>query len=151
MFTPSHYVAYKCYKMHLGLKNVLLDSILCSKSLELLVFSSCKMLWRKVTMVLRPFTRHNFKNSAIYDSCKFLLSKTTNINIRDHRKYQYSKNWGKKVVRYLLAKVWSQWLVLLEMNWYILLKCLVCAKAHSSFVLKHITSMLNYLGSGVLK
>ncbi len=34
---------------------------LCSNSLELLVFfSSCKMLWQMVTMVLRPFTRCNF-------------------------------------------------------------------------------------------
>ena len=28
-------------------------------------------------MVLRPFTRHNFKNSAVYSSCECLLSKAT--------------------------------------------------------------------------
>ncbi len=28
-------------------------------------------------MVLRPFTRHNFKNSAINSSCECLLSKAT--------------------------------------------------------------------------
>ncbi len=60
---------------HYVLKNLLLDSALCSNSLELHVvvvvvavcflFSSPKMLWRKVTMVLRPFTRHSFKNSAV--------------------------------------------------------------------------------------
>ena len=49
----------KCHKMQLGLKSLLLDSTLCSNSLELLVFSSRTMLWRKVTMVLRPFTRCN--------------------------------------------------------------------------------------------
>ncbi len=29
-------------------------------------FSSPRMLRRKVTMEFRPFTRHNFKNSAVY-------------------------------------------------------------------------------------
>ncbi len=28
-------------------------------------------------MVLRPFTKHNFKNSTIYSSCEYLLSKAT--------------------------------------------------------------------------
>ena len=28
-------------------------------------------------MVLRPFTRHNFKNSAVYSSCECLLSEAT--------------------------------------------------------------------------
>ena len=32
------------------------------------------MLPRKVTMVLSPFTRHSFKNSAVYSSCECLLS-----------------------------------------------------------------------------
>ncbi len=43
----------------LGLKNLLLDSTLCSNSLELLIFLRRKMLWRMVTMVLKPFTRCN--------------------------------------------------------------------------------------------
>ncbi len=28
-------------------------------------------------MLLRPFTRHNFKNSVVYSSCECLLSKAT--------------------------------------------------------------------------
>ncbi len=28
-------------------------------------------------MVLRPFTRRNFKNSAVYSSCECLLSRAT--------------------------------------------------------------------------
>ncbi len=28
-------------------------------------------------MVLRPFTRHNFKNSAVYSNCGCLLSEAT--------------------------------------------------------------------------
>ncbi len=35
------------------------------------------MLWRKVTLVLRPFTRHNFKNLVVYSNCERLLSKAT--------------------------------------------------------------------------
>ena len=55
---PGSFIVYvfvvsECHKMHLGFK----DSTLCSKSLELLVFSSRKMLWGMVTMILRPFTR----------------------------------------------------------------------------------------------
>ncbi len=58
--------------IYLGLKNLQLHSTLCSNSLELLVFSSRK---QKVTMVLRPFTKHNFKKSVVYSSCECLLSK----------------------------------------------------------------------------
>ncbi len=54
---------------------------LCSNSLELLVvvFSSSKMLWRKVTMVLRPFTmlQWNTVEMPHLVSCECLLSKAT--------------------------------------------------------------------------
>ncbi len=79
MFTPLYWVVSECHKTHLGLKNLLLDSTLCSNSLELLVFflDGRKVLWRKVTMVLRPGPRHNLKNSAVYSSCERLLSRAT--------------------------------------------------------------------------
>ncbi len=41
------------------------------------------MLWRNVCIVVRPFTRHNFKNSAVYSSCESLLSKAT-VNSDSH-------------------------------------------------------------------
>ncbi len=76
-----------------ALRNLLLDSTLCIASLELLVFfQGHKMLWRKVTMVLRPFTRCNFKNSAVLfivavsACCQKLL--VTQIVTRDYIKYQ---------------------------------------------------------------
>ena len=39
LFTPLYWVVSKCHKVHLGLKNLLLHSTLCSNSLEL-VFQS---------------------------------------------------------------------------------------------------------------
>ncbi len=58
--------------MHLGL-NLLLDSTLCSNSSNFLFvcFFKLQNVMAKVTMVLKPFTRHNFKN------CECLLSKAT--------------------------------------------------------------------------
>ncbi len=80
LFYSLYLVVTKWNKTHLGLKNLPLDSTLCSNSLELLVFSSHKMLWRKVTMVLRPYTRLNFKlghfkvaESAYYQKLMVIL------------------------------------------------------------------------------
>ena len=68
-----------------------------------------------------------FLNSAFFFStCEYVLSKGTGNSdgqngIRDSRKYQYWGNWGKKVVLYLLAKIYNGHnvyvYILLEMNW----------------------------------
>ncbi len=64
--------------MHLGLKNSRSDSTLCSNSLELLAFSSRKMLWRMVTMVLNPLPDVIFKNNfAFLVATNVFLSKAT--------------------------------------------------------------------------
>ncbi len=63
--------------MHLDFKNLLLDSTLCRNSLEFLVFSSRKMLWQLVIMVLKNYTRHFFFNSTFFSSYECLLSKAT--------------------------------------------------------------------------
>ncbi len=61
LFAPLYYVVSKCHKMHLDLQNLLLDSKQCSNSLELLFFFQVpKCYGESVTMVLKPFTRHNF-------------------------------------------------------------------------------------------
>ncbi len=64
----------------------LLYSTLCSNSSEFLVFSSRKMLWRMVTMVLKPFTRRNKKIglflvavSAFYSQNEIYILETTGI------------------------------------------------------------------------
>ena len=51
-------------------------------------------------MVLRPFTRHNFKHLAVYSSCECLLSKATGMVTHIVRILE-------KVVLYLLAKVYN--------------------------------------------
>ena len=68
------------------------------------------MLWRKVTIVLRPFTRHN---SAVYSSCECPLSKATGNSDSQNAMLETTENtstWEveEKVVLYLLDKVWSQ-------------------------------------------
>ncbi len=68
-------------------------------------------------MVLRPFTRHNFKNSAVYSSCECLLSEATGNSDSQNAILETTDNtstWDievrKKFCVILLAKVWSQWL-----------------------------------------
>ena len=73
------------------------------------------MLRWTVTMISIPFTRQFQKLwlfiLAVSACCqKLLVTQIVTMHIRDYGKYQYSGNWGKKVVLYLLDKVWSQWL-----------------------------------------
>ncbi len=53
------------------------DSTLCNNSLKLVAFSSRKMLWGMVTMVLKPFIRRNIKKLGLFSTCEYLLSKDT--------------------------------------------------------------------------
>ncbi len=59
------------------LRSLPLDLTLYSNSLELVVFSSRKMLWRMITMILKPFTRHNKKTRPFLVPASTLLSKAT--------------------------------------------------------------------------
>ncbi len=97
------------------------------------------MLWQMVTMVVNPLPDVIFKNSAFLVASSVCCQKLLVIQIvRDHGE------WGKKVVPYLIAKVCNghNGYVLKKWTNKILLKCFVCAQAHSAFVLKHITSYL---------
>ncbi len=65
LFTPFYWVVSKCHTTHLGLENLLFDTTLCSTSLELVLF--CFQVAKCYSeRLLRPFTRHNFKNSVVY-------------------------------------------------------------------------------------
>ncbi len=75
-----------------------LDSTLCSNYLELLAFSSRKMLWRMVTMVLNPLPdvikkQKQKTTRAFLVAASVWYQKLLVIQIvRDYRKYQYSGN-----------------------------------------------------------
>ncbi len=81
----------------LSLKHLLLDSTLCSNSLELLLFFSFffpshKTLWRMVTMDPLPYIKKNL-NSAFLVAASVCCQKLLVIQkVRDYRKYQYSGN-----------------------------------------------------------
>ena len=90
-----------------------------------------------------PFTRRNKKKLGLLAAMSVCRQELLVIQIvRDYRKYQYSGDWGKKLVPYLLAKVYkvtTTTTILLEMNWYILAievfrSCIgsltLCAQAH---------------------
>ena len=76
LFTPSHQVVSEWYKAHI--KNLLLDSTLCSNSLEILVFLKSQITLRQViTMVLNPLPDIILKKLGLYNSYECLLSKVT--------------------------------------------------------------------------
>ena len=58
---------------------------------------------------IEPFTRRNLKKkSAFLVAASVCCQKATgNSDSQRLQKYQYSVNWGKKVVLYLLAKVYN--------------------------------------------
>ncbi len=78
LFTPPHQVVSEWYKAHLGLKNLLLDSTLCSNSLEIHVFFEVtNNVKANGYYGIEQFTRRNKKNLCLYNSYECLLSKVT--------------------------------------------------------------------------
>ncbi len=73
LFTSLYWVASKCHETHLGLKNLLLHSTLCSNYLKRLFFFKS----RNVTAICYYGIETHFQNLAIYSTCERLLSEAT--------------------------------------------------------------------------
>ena len=132
--------------MHFALTKLRLGSKLCNNSLELLVFSSHKILWWVSTIVLKPITRRSFKNLSHFSTCECLLSNATgNSNSQNDIYLRLQKipvlgKWGKEV-SFTFRNRLNDLLPLLLLFWTVerfYLVIITCVQAHSPFVLKYI-------------